>query len=112
MGTSSSSTPSVSLRGDAESAEEARSLIGQPIKVTLGRIVPIQSSLVEPRIKKRRDRSPSETSDGRADNSEGNPSSDRGIPSSARGNPLTAIEETPLTAIEETPLIMDPQGIS
>ena len=54
---------------------------------THGSVVPSQSSLVEPRINKRRDRSPSETSDGRADASRGNPSSGRGNPSSGRGNP-------------------------
>ena len=54
---------------------------------THGSIVPSQSSLVEPRINKRRDRSPSETSDGRADTSRGNPSSNRGNPSTIRGNP-------------------------
>ena len=52
-------------------------------------VVPSQSSLVEPRINKRRDRSRSETSDGRVDTSRGNPSSDRGNPSSDRGNPST-----------------------
>ena len=56
---------------------------------THGSVVPSQSSLVEPRINKRRDRSPSETSDGRADASRGNPSSDRGNPSTDRGNPST-----------------------
>ena len=87
VGPSTSSTPSVSLRGDAESAEVSSSLIGQPIMDTRGSIVPSQPILVEPRINKRRDRSPSETSDGRADSSRGNPSSDRGNPSSDRGNP-------------------------
>ena len=88
VGTSSSSTPSVCLRGDTESAEEPSSFIGQPIMDTLGSVVPIQSSLVEPRINKRCDHSPSETSDGRADSSRGNPSSDRGNPSNSnRGNP-------------------------
>ena len=56
---------------------------------THGIVVPSQSSLVEPRINKRRDRSPSETSDGRADTSRGNPSSDRGNSSRDRGNPST-----------------------
>ena len=88
VGPSTSSTPSVSLRGDAESVEKPSSLIGQPIMDTLGSVVPIQSSLVEPRINKRRDRSPTETSDGRAGNSRGNTSSDRGNPSkSNRGKP-------------------------
>ena len=59
VGTSSSSTPSVSLRDDAESAEESTSSIGQPIMDTLVSVVPDQSGLVEPRISKRRDRSPS-----------------------------------------------------
>ena len=76
VGTSSSSTPSVSLRGDAESVEKPSSLIGQPIMDTLGSVVPIQSSPVEPRINKRRDRSPTETSEGRAGNSRGNTSSE------------------------------------
>ena len=86
VGPSIFSTPSVSLRGDAESAEVSSSLSGQTIMDTHGSIVPSQSSLVEPRINKRRDRSPSETSDGRADTSRENPSSDRGNPSTIRGN--------------------------
>ena len=53
----------------------------------LGSVVPNQSGLVEPRINKRRDRSLSETSDGRAANPRGNPSLDRGNPSPDRGNP-------------------------
>ena len=61
---------------------------------THGSAVPSQSSLVEPRINKRRDRSPSETSDGRADTSRGNPSSDRGNPSPDRGN-LSTIRGNP-----------------
>ena len=89
VGPSTSSTPSVSLRGDAESAEVSSSLSGQTIMDTHVSVVPSQSSLVEPRINKRRDRSPSETSDGRADTSRGNPSSDRGNSSSDRGNPST-----------------------
>ena len=56
---------------------------------THGSVVPSQSSLVEPRINKRRDRSPSKTSDGRVDTSRGNPSSDRGKPSPDQGNPST-----------------------
>ena len=84
MGPSTSSAPSVSLRGDAESAEVSSSLSGQPIMDTRGSVVPI---LVEPRINKRRNRSPSEISDGQADTSRGNPSSDRGNPSYDRGNP-------------------------
>ena len=87
VGPSTSSTPSVSLRGDAESAEVLSSLSGQPIMDTHGSVVPSQPIPVEPRIKKRRDHSPSETSDGRADTSRGNPSSDREDPSSDRGNP-------------------------
>ena len=54
---------------------------------THGSVVPSQPILAESRINKRRDRSPSETSDGRADTSRGNPSSDRGNPSPVRGNP-------------------------
>ena len=54
---------------------------------TCGSVVPSQPILFEPRINKRRDRSPSETSDGRADTSRGNLSSDRGNPSRDRGNP-------------------------
>ena len=81
--------PSVSLRGDAESAEVSSSLNGQTIIDTHGSVVPSQSSLVEPRINKRRDRSPSETSDGRADTSRANPSPDRGNSSPDRGNPST-----------------------
>ena len=81
VGTSSSSTPSVSLRGDAESAEESSSSIGQPSMDTLGSVVPNKSGLVEARLSKRRDCSPSETSDGRAATPIGNPSSDRGNPS-------------------------------
>ena len=72
VGPSTSSTLSISLRGDAESAELSSSLSGQPIMDTHGSVVPSQSSLVEPRINKRRDRSPSETSDGRADTFRGN----------------------------------------
>ena len=75
VGPSTSST-SVSLRGDAKSAEVSTSLSGQPIMDTHGSVVSSQSSLVEPRINKRRDRSPSETSDSRADTSRGNLSSD------------------------------------
>ena len=54
---------------------------------THGSVVRFQPILVEPRVNKRRDRSPSETSDGRADTSRGNPSSDRGNPSRDRKNP-------------------------
>ena len=72
----------LSLRGDAESAQASSSLIEQPIMDTCDSIVPSQPILVEPRINKRRDRSPSETSDGRAENSRGNTSSDRGNTSS------------------------------
>ena len=90
VGPSTSSTPSISLRGDAGSAKVTCSLSGYgPIMDTHGSVVPSQSSLVESRINKRRDRSPSETSDGRADTSRGNPSSDRGNPSADRGNPST-----------------------
>ena len=53
---------------------------------TLGSVVPNQSGLVQPRISKRRDRSPSETSDGRAANPRGNPCLDRGNHSSDRRN--------------------------
>ena len=87
VGPSTSSTPSVSLRGDAESAEVSSSLSGQTIMDTHGSVVPSQPILAESRINKRRDRSPSETSDGRVDTSRGNPSSDRGNPSPYRGNP-------------------------
>ena len=87
MGPSTSSTPSVSLRGDAESAEVSGSLSGQPIMDTHGSVVPSQPTLVEPRINKRLYRSPSETSHGRANTSRGYPSSDRGNPSPDRGNP-------------------------
>ena len=66
VGTSSSSTPSVSLRGDAESAEESSSSIGQPSMDTLGSVVPNQSGLVEARLSKRRDRSSSETNNASA----------------------------------------------
>ena len=72
VGPSTSSTPSVSLHGDTESAEVFSSLSGQTIMDTHGSVVPSQSSLVEPSITKLRDRSPSETSDGRADTSRGN----------------------------------------
>ena len=89
VGPSTSSTPSISLRGDAESAEVSSSLSGQPSMDTHGSVVPSQSSLVEPRINKRRDRSPSETSVGRADTFRGNPFSDRGNSSPDRGNPST-----------------------
>ena len=80
VGPSTSSTPSISLRGDPVSAEVSSSLIGQPIMDTRGSVVPSQPILVEPRINKRRNRSSSETSDGRADTSRGNPSSDRETP--------------------------------
>ena len=89
VGPSTSSTPSVSLCGDVESAEVSNSLSGQTIMDTHGSVVPSQSILVEPRINKRRDRSASETLDGRADTSRENPSSDRGNSSSDRGNPST-----------------------
>ena len=89
VGPSTPSTPSVSLRGDAESAEVSSSLSGQPIMDTHGSVLPSQPILVEPRFNKRRDRSPSEISDGRADTSRGNLSSDRGNPSSDRGNTST-----------------------
>ena len=61
---------------------------------THGSVVPSQPTLVEPRINKRRDRSPSETSDSRVDTSRGNPSSDRGNTSSDRGN-LSSIRGNP-----------------
>ena len=87
VGPSTSSTPSVSLRGDPESAEVSSSLSGQPIMDMHGSVVPSQPTLVEPRINKRRDRTlPEETP------------------------PL--IEETPPITIEETPLIKNPQWIS
>ena len=101
VGPSTSSAPSVSLRGDAESAEVSSSLSGQPIMDTRGSVVPFQPILVEPRINKRRDRSPSEISDGQADTS----------PLQTEETPLMT-EETPLIAIEETPPIKNPQGIS
>ena len=69
---------------------------------THGSVVPSQSSLVEPRVNKRRDRSPSEISDGRADTSRGNPSSDRGNPSPDRGNPST-IRRNPSNNNRENP---------
>ena len=46
VGPSTSSTSSVSLRGDAESAEVSSSLSGQTIMDTHGSVVPSQSSLV------------------------------------------------------------------
>ena len=95
VGSSTSSTPSVSLRGDAESAEVSSSLSGQPIMNTRGSVVPSQPILVEPRINKRRDCSPSETSDGQADNSRWNPFSDRGKPFSDRGNPSNSNRGNP-----------------
>ena len=61
---------------------------------TQGSVVPSQSSLVEPRIDKRRDRSPSETSDSQAVTSRGNPSSDWENPSPDRGN-LSTIRGNP-----------------
>ena len=67
---------------------------------THGSVVPSQSSLVEPRINKRRDRSHSETSDGRADTSRGNPSSDRENSSSDRGNPSD--QESPVDFLDST----------
>ena len=70
---------------------------------THGSIVPSQSSLVEPRINKRRDRSPSEISDGRADAPEETPLLIEETPHQ--------IEETPLQS-EETPLIKNLQWIS
>ena len=69
--------------------EVSSSLSGQTIMDMHGSVLPSQSSLVEPRINKRRDRSPSERLDGRADTSRVNPSSDRGNPSPDRGNPST-----------------------
>ena len=75
---------------------------------THGSVVPFQSSLVEPRINKRRDRSPSETSDGRADTSEETPLLIEEIPHQTEETPLQSEETTPIT-IEETPLIKNPQ---
>ena len=96
VGPSASSTPSASLRGDAESAEVLNSLNGQPIMETHGSVVPSTSSLVEPRINKRRDRHqtvgrtlPEET------------------PQQIEETPLHS-EETPLsTTIEETVSLRD-----
>ena len=62
---------------------------------THGSVVPSEPILVEPRINKRRDRSPSETSDGRADTSRGDPSYDRGKPSSDRGSPSNSSQGNP-----------------
>ena len=62
---------------------------------THGSVVPFQPILVEPRVNKRRDRSPSETSDGRADTSRGDPSYDRGKPSSDRGSPSNSSRGNP-----------------
>ena len=99
VGPSTSSTPSVSLRGDAENAEVSSPLSGQPIMDTHSSVVPSQPILVEPRINKRRDRSPSETSDGWADTSRGNTSSDRGNPSNNnRGNPSD--QESPVDFLD------------
>ena len=93
---------------------------------THGSVVPSTSSLVEPRINKHRDRSPSETSDGRADTFRGNPpllieetllhTEETPLlieetPLRTEETPLQS-EETPLIAIEETPLIKNPQWIS
>ena len=50
VGPSTSSTPSVSLRGEPESAEVSSSLSGQHIMDTHGSVVPSQPTLVEPRI--------------------------------------------------------------
>ena len=108
---STSSTPSVSLRGDTESAEVSRSLSGQTVMDTHRSVVPSQPTLVEPRSNKRRDRSPSETSDGRADTSRGNPSSDRGNPSSDRGNPSSdrgnpSVSNRGNTSDQESPVLL------
>ena len=46
VGPSSSSTPSVSLRGDAGSAEVSSSLIGQPIMDTRGSVVEEETPLL------------------------------------------------------------------
>ena len=118
VGPSTSSTPSVSLRGDAESAEVSSSLIGQPIMDTHGIVVPPQPILVEPRINKRRDRSPSETSDGRAEIPKETPLLIEETPLQTEETPLQSeetplhSEETPLIAIEEIPPIKNPQWIS
>ena len=99
VGPSTPSTPSVSLRGDAESAEVSSSLSGQPIMDTHGSVLPSQPILVEPRFNKRRDRSPSEISDGRAHTSRGNPSSDRGnLSNNNRGNPSD--QESPVDFLD------------
>ena len=75
---------------------------------THGSVVPSPSSLVEPRIKKRRDRSPSETSDGRTLPEE-TPLLIEETPQQIEETPLQS-EETPLsTTIEEIPLIKNLQ---
>ena len=105
VGPSTFSTPSLSLRGDAESAEVSSPLSGQTIMDTHGSVVPSQSSLVEPKINKRRDRSPRS---GRADTSRGNPPSDRGNPSPDRVNPSKnnrgnpSDQESPVAFLDST----------
>ena len=70
---------------------------------THGSVVPSPSSLVEPRIKKRRDRAPSETLP------EETPLLIEETPQQIEETPLHS-EETPLTTtIEETPLIKNLQ---
>ena len=63
--------PQLAFVATLNSAEVSSSLSGQPIMDRHGSVVPSQSSLVEPRINKRRERSRSETKDGPADTSRG-----------------------------------------
>ena len=78
---------------------------------THGSVVPSQSSLVEPRINKRRDRSPSETSDGRRTLLEETPLLIEETPQQIEETPLQSEGIPPIT-IEETPLIKNLQWIS
>ena len=71
METSISNTPSVSLRSGSDNHQEnSRSNSKELIN---GSVDSSNVVLGEPRIRKRRDRSPSESSDGRAIKSRGNP---------------------------------------
>ena len=76
---------------------------------THGSVVPSQPSLVEPRINKRRDRSPSETV-GRTLPEE-TPLLIEETPHQIEDIPLQSEKIHPIT-IEETPLIKNPQWIS
>lgn len=82
---------SVSLRGEAEITQEpSQSSSSSELLImdTLDSVIPPQPGLVEPRMNKRRDRSPSERSDGRSSNSQRKPLSRSRKPISRSRKPL------------------------